>query len=266
MVVLFQFTPLREGRLRRRNSRAPISNFNSRPSARGDQSCNILSVTKSYFNSRPSARGDAIRRSIALVKLQFQFTPLREGRRRKFWAAVVSFVFQFTPLREGRQKTTTTTRTHTHFNSRPSARGDSTAKLAMQYGIFQFTPLREGRLVERFQKHIFALISIHAPPRGATSQLRKIDSHGQFQFTPLREGRPARAIRVSPDGLFQFTPLREGRRVAALSEKSGISKFQFTPLREGRRLPRDSLRQRDGISIHAPPRGATALNGMLTKA
>ena len=35
-------------------------------------------------------------------------------------------------------------------------------------------------------------------------------------------------------------------------------KFQFTPLREGRRIPHVRLVEAQMISIHAPPRGATA--------
>ena len=56
----------------------------------------------------------------------------------------------------------------TYFNSRPSARGDvSCSRSFATSGVFQFTPLREGR------RHHQAdggrvVISIHAPPRGAT--------------------------------------------------------------------------------------------------
>ena len=56
---------------------------------------------------------------------------------------------------------------------------------------------------------------------------------------------------------FQFTPLREGRLVT-IPSPNAARKFQFTPLREGRRgCPHDAQR-RLGISIHAPPRGATS--------
>ena len=100
-----------------------------------------------------------------------------------------------------------------------------------------------------------------------------------FQFTPLREGRPPSwapfaqnvdfnsrpSARGDKDYLtmpkywqkFQFTPLREGRLVA-ISIALIADVFQFTPLREGR-LERDvSEDGRIDISIHAPPRGATA--------
>ena len=78
------------------------------------------------------------------------------------------------------------------------------------------------------------IISIHAPPRGATPQAPTPQLGGIFQFTPLREGRPFVAFR-------QRLPC----------------KFQFTPLREGRRTPAAQAATHKPISIHAPPRGAT---------
>ena len=59
-VMLFQFTPLREGR--RSPSRTAViapKHFNSRPSARGDDAGLDTGIIEGlYFNSRPSARGD----------------------------------------------------------------------------------------------------------------------------------------------------------------------------------------------------------------
>ena len=119
-----------------------------------------------------------------------------------------------------------------HFNSRPSARGDVDVRMEI------------AKLI----------ISIHAPPRGATQPLH-VELHIKaFQFTPLREGRrhlawlrgPAPYFNSRPSArgdfsvrrevvvlLFQFTPLREGRQVLLYNHKRG-RKFQFTPLREGR--------------------------------
>ena len=121
-------------------------------------------------------------------------------------------------------------------------------------------------------------ISIHAPPRGATIHPRHVLDPEQFQFTPLREGRPTGTV-YDPDNViisihapprgatalsthtanspdaFQFTPLREGR-LAILCTMIIKGAFQFTPLREGRRNVRRGW-NRQPISIHAPPRGAT---------
>ena len=79
--LIFQFTPLREGRLRKAGGlecvynisihapprgatgtvdrRGQIYNFNSRPSARGDPAQAPAQTQATDFNSRPSARGDA---------------------------------------------------------------------------------------------------------------------------------------------------------------------------------------------------------------
>ena len=99
----------------------------------------------------------------------------------------------------------------------------------------------------------------------------------EFQFTPLREGRRQSLCERCHDEKFQFTPLREGRRRRMRFVPIAL-RFQFTPLREGRRwCPTTSrtatyfnsrpsargdgndfqLAVNQGISIHAPPRGAT---------
>ena len=102
-----------------------------------------------------------------------------------------------------------------YFNSRPSARGDGRS-------------VRKGRSVG---------ISIHAPPRGATSgivTLRGITN--DFNSRPSARGDARRQEEPLDGQIFQFTPLREGRLAASTLA------FLF------------------GISIHAPPRGATRLN------
>ena len=123
---------------------------------------------------------------------QFQFTPLREGRRRREACASKRTAFQFTPLREGRPGWPRSTllipsyfnsrpsargdgwqelpeSVVWHFNSRPSARGDKRCKrLSTAFMAFQFTPLREGRPDPDTRVFVGQIISIHAPPRGAT--------------------------------------------------------------------------------------------------
>ena len=189
MRFIFQFTPLREGRLYL-NSQFMHQAISIHAPPRGaTSSCLVSSAEVSYFNSRPSARGD-MRRVSPLAASVFQFTPLREGRRR---------------CRRSVCRTT-------YFNSRPSARGDpavSTTELCEKISIhapprgatrvrrppayshtFQFTPLREGRRRKARERIIDGEISIHAPPRGATL-LGSLKGGNEkiFQFTPLREGR-----------------------------------------------------------------------------
>ena len=185
----FQFTPLREGRPFFPRPRKVRTDFNSRPSARGDALPNPFSLSRlisihapprgatrrgsknisrqSYFNSRPSARGDSAF-SLGFARRLFQFTPLREGRQSTS-PIQSSLTFQFTPLREGRRAAWERIKKHYNFNSRPSARGDAASMSATACSLlFQFTPLREGRLAPCPLKCGLILISIHAPPRGAT--------------------------------------------------------------------------------------------------
>ena len=79
-------------------------------------------------------------------------------------------------------------------------------------------------------------ISIHAPPRGAT-------------LIPIWETQVDK---------FQFTPLCEGRRYVA-GDFLPVQYFNSRPSARGDEKNLRDLRQEE-ISIHAPPRGATAVN------
>ena len=79
---LFQFTPLREGRLNPPPPRAAVPLFQFTPLREGRPRGVLLRQRLfPYFNSRPSARGDPGTASVAVPFFLFQFTPLREGRR-----------------------------------------------------------------------------------------------------------------------------------------------------------------------------------------
>ena len=132
--------------------------------------------------------------------------------------------------------------------------------------------------MERQQRQRW-LISIHAPPRGATFvEIAKECAEYEFQFTPLREGRQQCTHTL---GLVNFISIHAPPRGATFScavsspvtnisihapprgatisilKSCPFGIFQFTPLREGRlgipTVPCIRL-----ISIHAPPRGATS--------
>ena len=100
-ICLFQFTPLREGRL-----------------AAWRSAC-----TRHYFNSRPSARGDEKQRRTRAATT-FQFTPLREGRPEMTESCTQSINFNSRPSARGDVRWITIKKTRRNFNSRPSARGD----------------------------------------------------------------------------------------------------------------------------------------------
>ena len=76
--ALFQFTPLREGRLYKLG-RKSNEHFNSRPSARGDR-ITLRLCRVQYISIHAPPRGATIKAfSLSDVDI-FQFTPLREGR------------------------------------------------------------------------------------------------------------------------------------------------------------------------------------------
>ena len=300
--IKFQFTPLREGRLEKTGIRldfdisihAPPRGATRRKSActraevfqftplregrRGAMQTYCCDITN--FNSRPSARGDGASRRGQPGRCSFQFTPLREGRLDVKPTATIPDIsihapprgatkatkdkkttrpFQFTPLREGRHFLIKPDKSHTqdfnsrpsargdllwlsdnvcpaNFNSRPSARGDRTAALhAAIAALFQFTPLREGRRVAASCPSLW---------------------HHEFQFTPLREGRLSLLHKTHDSALFQFTPLREGRPDVRLPGFSGDFISIHAPPR-GATACSDSDCWISSISIHAPPRGAT---------
>ena len=101
------------------------------------------------------------------------------------------------------------------------------------------------------------IISIHAPPRGATTQLLVLATPIlYFNSRPSARGDEYSSFVSCTGVLFQFTPLREGRHLWRCL-RCPEHKFQFTPLREGRRETGIHMRDCERISIHAPPRGAT---------
>ena len=85
----------------------------------------------------------------------------------------------------------------TDFNSRPSARGDAAAGRQLNLKTFQFTPLREGRHDKPFWG-VCEAISIHAPPRGATTSTAAGPPRHDFNSRPSARGD--RACWLAADG------------------------------------------------------------------
>ena len=155
-------------------------------------------------------------------------------------------------------------------NAVSSSRGGSV-------GCFDPRPCARGDLMADHNR-ISAVVSIHAPARGATraqshlhaskrfrsTPLREgrleqqfhATSNVEFRSTPLREGRPGLFSTVFNQLGFRSTPLREGRRAGQITVL-GKGGFRSTPLREGRRLRRHQQDVHLSVSIHAPARGAT---------
>ena len=258
---VFQFTPLREGRrcaeagISRkadfnsrpsargdadvpRLERTAMTNFNSRPSARGDGSPRRARRRTKNFNSRPSARGDLLPAIGEGSGRKFQFTPLREGRPFPLWKMRSTEAFQFTPLREGRPNAPPSLSQMTcYFNSRPSARGDTSASRRDESeSQFQFTPLREGRRMDDPIGIWGKEISIHAPPRGATLRNQRLTVPPRISIHAPPRGATI-LCGVSPSAQCHFN--------SRPSARGDVEKVPICRAAE--------------ISIHAPPRGATPI-------
>ena len=102
------------------------------------------------------------------------------------------------------------------------------------------------------------VISIHAPPRGATGQIYAAISAAMA----ISIHAPPRGATVSSVPHY-FFPVDFNSRPSARGDHrrhkymQGAQKFQFTPLREGRLEEKSKGDVVGRISIHAPPRGAT---------
>ena len=144
--------------------------------------------------------------------VEFQFTPLREGRLLSGAFILHRPLFQFTPLREGRLKCRVVVEVVKNFNSRPSARGDM---------------LKAEFLRAR-------IISIHAPPRGATRVAALEGGVGYFNSRPSARGDKPEVRTTAPFiSISIHAPPRGATRYRHIQITLRLT-FQFTPLREGR--------------------------------
>ena len=99
----------------------------------------------SNFNSRPSARGDAVVGAVTCRAYTFQFTPLREGRRKSTSAPTAHPYFNSRPSARG-DKCLITGCAHLAISIHAPPRGATVRTAASVIPTaFQFTPLREGR-------------------------------------------------------------------------------------------------------------------------
>ena len=159
-------------------------------------------------------RGATTKNEQGQLSFLFQFTPLREGRRHSSSPPLHGFHFNSRPSARGDRSDCYCFYSIKHFNSRPSARGDGNAVGAVSYYvIFQFTPLREGRRERVAQSNQQSIISIHAPPRGATRSSGFLEPQPPISIHAPPRGATAQTGKELMDRVFQFTPLREGRPV-----------------------------------------------------
>ena len=167
--ISFQFTPLREGRPCPKSQYPTFWAFQFTPLREGRLGVPLLCMTQFISIHAPprGATGSSVNDGWT-IKL-FQFTPLREGRHKHcLFQLLIDFHFNSRPSVRGDFHVSLHRLPTRHFNSRPSARGDLHRQQEAVWSLFQFTPLREGRRAWMGEEALEDLISIHAPPRGAT--------------------------------------------------------------------------------------------------
>ena len=188
-------------------------------------------AARTNFNSRPSARGDQAIRGLAPVSdISIHAPPRGATRLVQHMESSVTISIHAPPRGATAGAWRLLGVLEPHFNSRPSARGDYRLELDSFAGLFQFTPLREGRRVSRgvlahfhfyfnsrpsargdprlYGAGCIGVISIHAPPRGATLSGHINTARTLFQFTPLREGRPDERCNSGKHGISIHAPPR----------------------------------------------------------
>ena len=125
--ILFQFTPLREGRLAD-ESADELCRISIHAPPRGATLGAGAGAIVGIFQFTPLREGrlDGIRHLVQLILISIHAPPRGATSYRRHYRGVDEF--QFTPLREGRPKRTGKADSDMqYFNSRPSARGDYSA-------------------------------------------------------------------------------------------------------------------------------------------
>ena len=146
--VRFQFTPLREGRHPNINSFLATVRISIHAPPRGATRWRRNEVSARRISIHAPPRGATMPPQVCYKSRIISIHAPPRG---------ATFLFAILP------------HCSDYFNSRPSARGDSSMiYIPYQLSLFQFTPLREGRLGLPDAHNQRGVISIHAPPRGAT--------------------------------------------------------------------------------------------------
>ena len=153
------------GATQARTAASTIAYFNSRPSARGDDEAGGHVGRLQISIHAPPRGATSMQYNMSIRKIISIHAPPRGATCYSLGLSLPS-VFQFTPLREGRA----------------AEEGDHLRR------AFQFTPLREGRPFE-LCSDLLDDISIHAPPRGATTTTaRACSSPTYFNSRPSARG------------------------------------------------------------------------------
>ena len=233
--IVFQFTPLREGRRKHRPQHPDERDISIHAPPRGATMPSPSVTASTNFNSRPSARGDPHGTNLPNSFFISIHAPPRGATH--FVSSYGSVLqFQFTPLREGRRAAAAQSSAAINISIHAPPRGaTSDAGRSLQSSNISIHAPPRGATITCERRYPISNISIHAPPRGATLYGTQFEElHVHFNSRPSARGDTRRA-RLSGQrrGYFNSRPSARGdlSRSAAIAQRFA---FQFTPLREGR--------------------------------
>ena len=254
---LFQFTPLREGRLKPFRKALDGYAFQFTPLREGRPCAAYMTELIIYFNSRPSARGDCMGIMCSISPRPISIHAPPRGATQSEITTISKLLISIHAPPRGATRFARQRGQALHISIHAPPRGATRQK---RYKVavhpFQFTPLREGRLhgysssgglfdfnsrpsargdARGSYDGMYRDISIHAPPRGATRCPRSIQgSRGISIHAPPRGATSCTALHGGAFFYFNSRPSARGDSIRA-GCTSSASAFQFTPLREGRR-------------------------------
>ena len=187
--LVFQFTPLREGRRGRRRQQQRGADISIHAPPRGATHGCLPCEAREQISIHAPPRGATCAEIVGFVQRVFQFTPLREGRRRCTGLLASLCISIHAPPRGATKPSSRPADIERYFNSRPSARGDLSMRMRRtRYSISIHAPPRgatscAGGCSSRCD------ISIHAPPRGATSSgIVAVGCTSNFNSRPSARG------------------------------------------------------------------------------
>ena len=168
--LLFQFTPLREGRPPASKNAIRMRKFQFTPLREGRLASQRLRSLTSTISIHAPPRGATRQQmdNIGFLCISIHAPPRGATRKRHHISLV-----------------------HKHFNSRPSARGDVLApQVILIFPISIHAPPRGATTLPQHTQKARG-ISIHAPPRGATPLRQRTGKpNGYFNSRPSARGDP----------------------------------------------------------------------------
>ena len=233
----FQFTPLREGRRARKARRHATARFQFTPLREGRRAMRGDSGTSDDISIHAPPRGATEENTRILQERRISIHAPPRGATLKLTDGreAGTPISIHAPPRGATDSFKCAVHDVLYFNSRPSARGDRGCGQGDGCRCISIHAPPRGATTFNMAKYAQSQISIHAPPRGATPCVgRSCSSHLYFNSRPSARGDMPETVAKSVRDYFNSRPSARGDQGYA------------------------AVLQQMNISIHAPPRGATA--------